>query len=185
MPKEPQTKEQDMSVYYKCMFVVITVAVLNAFAPLAQAQSFDGKVNVTFSSPVEVPGKVLPAGTYVFEAVKEGTLTRIMSADERHIYVSVLTVPKEENEQTERSSLVNLEPASGGNPPRVDSWFVPGDSVGNEFIYPKAHSRKRLGIMLHGAEDVAKPPEVVAAGAAHVGTHVGLAVFRAAKFLVT
>ena len=142
-------------------------------------------MSVRFSSPVEVPGKVLPAGTYVFEEVREGSLTRIWSADGTHIFATLFTVPKEESpEQMEKSNPVVLEPASGENLPRIDSWFVPGDSVGNEFTYPKPHSHNPVGMMLHGAEDVAKPPEVLAVGAAHLGAHVGAAVFHAGKAVV-
>ncbi len=36
-------------------------------APIAKADAWDKETIVTFSSPVEVPGQVLPPGTYVFK----------------------------------------------------------------------------------------------------------------------
>ena len=37
-----------------------------AMAPGAKADAWDKKTIVTFSGPVEIPGQVLAAGTYVF-----------------------------------------------------------------------------------------------------------------------
>ena len=48
-----------------------------AIAPPAHADAWDKKTIVTFSSSVEVPGKVLPAGKYVMKLVD--------SPSDRHI----------------------------------------------------------------------------------------------------
>ena len=39
---------------------------LGAFAPFSNADEWDKTTKVKFSEPVQVPGTVLPAGTYVF-----------------------------------------------------------------------------------------------------------------------
>ena len=37
------------------------------FAPTARADEWDKRTVMTFNEPVEMPGQVLPAGTYVFK----------------------------------------------------------------------------------------------------------------------
>ena len=44
-------------------FVVLS---LSAFLPAARADKYNEKMELTFNEPVEVPGLVLPAGTYWF-----------------------------------------------------------------------------------------------------------------------
>jgi len=39
----------------------------SAFAPAASADTWNQLTKVTFSGPVEIPGQVLPAGTYWFK----------------------------------------------------------------------------------------------------------------------
>ena len=114
---------------------------LAVLTPNARAQMLEERERVTFSGPVEVPGEVLPAGSYVFEALENGHLTRILSADETHVYATLFTVPDEQRESVEKATIV-LGEGPKGSPERVKEWFFPGDSTGNEFIFQKARSRR-------------------------------------------
>jgi len=49
------------------VMLVFGLAVLGAVLPRATADEWDQKTVFTFSGPVEIPGQVLPAGTYVFK----------------------------------------------------------------------------------------------------------------------
>ena len=49
----------------KTVLVVLTLSVLGALlAPQAGADDWNKKTVMTFTQPVEIPGQVLPAGTY-------------------------------------------------------------------------------------------------------------------------
>jgi hypothetical protein len=120
-------------------------------------------IRVTFSNPVEIPGQVLPAGTYVFEDLEHGTLTRILSADETHVFATLFTVPDVRREPMEYGK-VRLRETPPNTPERVDEWFYPGDSVGHEFRYPE-HSRSKATSML---EAVPKSVKFVAVHADHI-----------------
>lgn len=51
--------------------------------PSLRAGETDNKVAMTFSGPVEIPGQVLPAGTYIFKSLGEDTnVVVIMNKDE-------------------------------------------------------------------------------------------------------
>src|SRR5262245_9555257 len=124
-----------MSIYQKFAVAAAITASMAVFSPGARAQLLEEKMTVHFSAPVEVPGEVLPAGTYVFEALQDGKLTRILSADESRVYATVFTLPEQKAEPAEKP-LVTLEASeTQGSPGRVESWFYPGESTGNEFIY--------------------------------------------------
>jgi len=51
------------------VFALCAALLFAVFVPGARADQFDKKVIVTFSMAVGVPGRVLPAGTYVFKLV--------------------------------------------------------------------------------------------------------------------
>ena len=62
----------------KTVLVVLTLALLGAMlAPGVRADEWNKKTVMTFSQPVEIPGQILPAGTYTFKLVD--------SASDRHI----------------------------------------------------------------------------------------------------
>src|SRR5689334_11221193 len=106
---------------------------IGLFTPNAHAQLYQQKMDVTFSAPVEVGGKVLPAGKYVFEALQAGRMTRVLSADETHVYETVFTVPEERDQPVAAPTIMWGENAAGA-PSKVDAWFFPGETIGNEFM---------------------------------------------------
>ena len=171
-----------MTIQHKSTIIAVAAGLLALFTPGAWAQRVE-KIDVTFSAPVKVPGEVLPAGTYIFEAVKDGRVTRIWSADGSHIYATLLTVPTEKFQPVEEAT-VTLGKTPEGELQRIDSWFFPGDPVGSQFIYPKEHSHKIANTIPTGVKDIAIAPEFVAVHAAHLGVHAAEAVVHAGKFLI-
>jgi len=86
--------------------VVTAAALLITGTAVAQEIELEGRLTVTFSGPVEIPGEVLPAGTYVFEMLKGGSMTRILSPNELHIYATLLTVPEEQKEPSGDGAVI-------------------------------------------------------------------------------
>jgi hypothetical protein len=127
-----------MNLYRKLTLVATVITVFVWLTPQARAQLLEQKVRVTFSGPVEVPGEILPAGSYVFEALESGHLTRILSADERHVYTTLITVPEERTETVTNATIV-LEENHPGMPQKIEAWFYPGYSTGNEFMYKRSN----------------------------------------------
>ena len=62
--------------------ILFLVAMWIATAPRVQAQD-DQPLRITFSQAVQIPGRVLPAGTYIFQRRMEG-----FAADENLIQIS-------------------------------------------------------------------------------------------------
>jgi hypothetical protein len=186
-----------MNTNHKLAAIAIAAITFAVFSPNAVAQIPIQKLSVTISEPLEVPNLVLPIGTYVFEALENGRVTRILSADESHIYTTLLTQPEERREPVE-NPLVNLKEGPKGEVQRIDSWFFAGESIGNEFLYAgtsadgKSYSKlstltKDAGhVGATVAEDAVEAPEYVAMHVEHavVGSTVATGRFFRANFLV-
>src|SRR5262245_39404795 len=87
-------ERNSMNMRRNFIFTAAVAAMFALMSPGAKAGTTSEKIRVTFSQSVEVPGRVLPAGTYMFENLDTSAhLTRIMSADELHVIATVFTVP--------------------------------------------------------------------------------------------
>jgi|HubBroStandDraft_4_1064222.scaffolds.fasta_scaffold45096_1 hypothetical protein len=54
-----------------------------------RADEWNKKTVVTFTEPVQIPGAVLPAGTYVFklmDSASDRNIVQIFNADETHLF---------------------------------------------------------------------------------------------------
>jgi hypothetical protein len=170
-----------MSFYRKCTVTILAMVCLIALTPKTQAQSLDEQVRITFSAPVEVPGHVLPTGTYVFTAVEPGHLTRILSADGKTVYGTFVTVPEERLQPGDSATVILGENATGA-PERVRAWFYPGNSTGSEFMYQNSSSHNKVG---SAAKAALASTEFVSRQTERFVVDSGKVVGRAARFLIS
>src|SRR5271166_4212811 len=64
----------------------------------ANADEWDQKTIFTFSGPIEIPGQVLSAGTYVFklaDSTSNRNIVQVFSKKEEHLYGTFLAIPDE------------------------------------------------------------------------------------------
>jgi hypothetical protein len=119
---------------------VVFAGLLSVFVPAAKSAEWDPRTTVTFSAPVEVPGMVLPAGTYVFQLEDNPgflNVLRIYNQDATRLVTTVMTV----NGYRERPSgkaLFTLEERSGGTPQALHTFFEPGKNYGHVFVYDQS-----------------------------------------------
>ena len=94
---------------------------------------------VTFSQPVQIPGRVLPAGTYVFvlpDEINDHFQVRVFNADHTMLIATLLTASAERYRPTENTVFGFAERGSS-QPEAIVTWFYPGETSGHEFLYPK------------------------------------------------
>ncbi len=106
--------------------------------PKAVADEGDKKTIVTFSAPVEVPGKALPAGTYVFkllDSTGSRHIVQIFDKDETKLYATILAIPDYRMTPPDKP-IIQFEERASGAPPALKAWFYPGDNFGQQFVYP-------------------------------------------------
>jgi len=92
----------------------------------------------TFTAPVAVPGKVLPAGKYLFklDQHEELNVVKVESPDGRKLYGVFVVKPDYRLKAPAKAGLI-FEPAAPGSPQVIKAWYYQGDKYGNEFIYRK------------------------------------------------
>jgi hypothetical protein len=116
--------------------------VSTAFLPKLKADEWNKETVVTFDEPVEIPGQVLPAGTYVFklaDTLADRTVVQIFNKNQDHLYATILAVPDYRLEPAGHS-VINFEERASNAPEAVKAWFYPGDNYGFEFVYPKSRA---------------------------------------------
>jgi hypothetical protein len=112
---------------------------LGAMAPRALADESDQKTIFTFSGPVEIPGQVLSAGTYVFKLADSSSnrnIVQVFSKNEKHLYGTFLAIP-DARLQPAGKPIITFDETPAGSPEAVRAWFYPGDTYGHQFVYPK------------------------------------------------
>ena len=129
-----------MTYTLKVVFLgLATLLASSSVLPSAKADEWNKKTVVTFNGPVEVPGKSLPEGTYVFkiaDSQSDRDIVQIFTEDERELITTILALPAYRRESTGKP-VITLEERPPGYPEAVKKWFYPGENYGFEFVYPK------------------------------------------------
>ena len=101
-----------------------------------------------FSQPVELPGIVLPAGTYVFKLGDSDwnrNIVQVFNADETRLFTTVIAISTSrqtganwpvEDPATHKTAM-SFEERLTNSPQAIHTWFYPDREVGLEFVYPK------------------------------------------------
>jgi Protein of unknown function (DUF2911) len=120
----------------------IAVGLIVAFALFfelaAHADESDQATTITFSQPIQIPGQVLPAGTYMFtlaDSDSDQNLVRIFNADRTVLYATLQTIATDRQNPTGHT-VVALAEQGAGQPDALLNWFYPGRETGSEFLYP-------------------------------------------------
>ncbi|PWT86367.1 MAG: hypothetical protein C5B57_01195 [Blastocatellia bacterium] len=114
--------------------------VIATFPKSAWADECDQLTYVTFSAPVALPGVTLPPGTYRFshpECSETEHILRVSSQDGSQVYGTFLTVSTDRVTSSNKP-IVLFEERAVGAPAAIKAWFYPGNTNGDELIYPKA-----------------------------------------------
>jgi hypothetical protein len=130
--------------YLKIVIPVFAVVLFaTTFLPqTVKAGEWSKKTAITFSGPVELPGVVLPAGTYVFklaDSMADRNIVEVYNKDENQLYATILAIPDYRIQPTDKT-VVTFEERTSGAPEAIKAWFYPGDRYGEEFVYPKTRA---------------------------------------------
>lgn len=126
---------------FKTMVTVFCCAVLFTGFP-ARADQWNKKTILTFNVPVEIPGMVLPAGTYVFklaDSMSDRHIVQVFNDEENQIYATILAIPNYRLQPAD-DTVVRFAERAANRPQAIRAWFYPGDNFGQEFVYPKVRA---------------------------------------------
>lgn len=147
-----------MSVRQSIGIVAGVVLAVIGFTPLARAQAMNESTQVTFREAVRIPGRVLPAGSYIFERANHGNapnlnLIQIYNGDHTRLLATIETATAERKFMT-GETVMKFGEASNGRPPALMAWFYPGKRDGYEFVYsPKTEQRLETSSAVFVASD--------------------------------
>jgi hypothetical protein len=105
----------------------------------ARADAYNKETKLTFNQPVEVPGMVLPAGTYTFrllDTMGSRNIVQIFNADETKLITTIITIYDYRLTPADQT-VIQFNEQQPGTPAALRTWFYPGDNYGREFVYPK------------------------------------------------
>jgi hypothetical protein len=142
--------------------LLVGLGFLGGMIPRATADESDQKTIFTFSGPVEVPGQVLQAGTYVFklaDSQSDRDIVQVFNKGETHLYGTFLAIP-DQGLRPAGKLIITFEEAPAGSPEAIKAWVYPGDDYGHEFVYPKS---KAVGLAKANNTPVASMPAELAA----------------------
>jgi len=124
--------------------IAFVVAFVLFFEVSAHADMTDQATRITFSQPVQIPGRVLPAGTYWFllaNISEQQNVVQIYNSDRSKLYATLETVPTERQDQSGHT-VVKLAQQESSKPDALVAWFYPGETTGHEFLYSKGQEKQ-------------------------------------------
>jgi len=106
------------------------------------ADEWTKTTKVTFTDAVQVPGTVLPPGTYTFRLMDSSSnrhIVQVFNEDGTHLITTILAIPNYQL-QVSGKTILAFDERPSGEPEALKAWFYPGDNFGQEFVYPKAEA---------------------------------------------
>ena len=126
------------------LLALMGAGLLITMTPRAKADEWDQKTTFTFNGPVEIPGQVLPAGTYVFKLADSNAdrnIVEVLNKNESHTYGFFLAIPDYRMKPADKP-IITFEERAAGAPQAVRAWIYPGENYGHDFVYPRAKARE-------------------------------------------
>jgi hypothetical protein len=125
----------------KRALLVVLFATSVIVVPAAVAQT-DTQVYLHFDKPIEIPGQVLQAGTYLFVPVQDNeNVIQVFDAHRTKLFATLYTVPASESGQPSDKLRVSIAEQADGTPALLDVFF-PGGMDGFELLYPKKQEKQ-------------------------------------------
>jgi hypothetical protein len=136
----PNLKEESIMKKFSIASLGLAAIIMAlSLCPSTKADEWDKKTVVTFDQDVEIPGQVLPAGTYVFKLLRNNSnrnIVQIWTAHESHLLSTLITVGDSfPNPSGDPYFVLDMSGTEEGYPPVVASWFFGGGNEGRDFVY--------------------------------------------------
>jgi hypothetical protein len=132
-----------MKTKFSTWWVGAALALIGSTITPAMADEWNKETRLEIKEPLEIPGKVLVPGTYIFRLASstDRNIVQVFSEDEdgKQKFVTTIFAVSAYRMYTPDRPVIELEERSIGTPQAIHTWFYPGDKDGWEFVYPKAN----------------------------------------------
>ena len=136
-------RQDDMKIRITKWWLGAALCLMTAALQPAKADQWNKETRIQIDVPMEIPGKVLTPGTYVFKLLDSPSSRNIVviyseDANGKQTLVTTTFAIPAYRMDTPDKPVINLEERPAGTPEAIHTWFYPGDNSGWEFVYPKA-----------------------------------------------
>jgi hypothetical protein len=143
-----ETREKTMNTRLNTLSLGGFLALASFLAQPVMADEWNKKTEFQFSGPVEIPGKVLTPGKYVFQLVdseSDRNIVQVFSEDSNGLdtLVATLMAIPDYISETPDKPTIHFDERPAGTPEAIHSWFYPGENTGWEFVYPKGETMQK------------------------------------------
>jgi hypothetical protein len=114
---------------------------LRSVAPCSDSGRLNQKTQVSFDHPIEIPGRVLSAGTYwfvLYDSPSDRNIVMVYSADWSKKYAILFTNTAYRQQSTNLPKFIFAE-RPHDKPEALLTWFYPGHLTGHVFQYSSKH----------------------------------------------
>jgi hypothetical protein len=126
-------------------FITLGLVLASMIAlPAARADDYNQASKLTFSQSVQLPGCILPAGTYWFvlaDTINSRNIVQVFNSDHSKLYASIFTVATQRVRPTDDTAITFAE-REPMQPQTIVSWFYPGRDSGHQFLYPRMQEQQ-------------------------------------------
>lgn len=157
---------------WKTLRIACAAALVSGlFAPAIGAQDMNSRdrTYLTFSAPIQMPGRTLAAGRYLFQLMDSPSnrhIVQVFNAQGTRLIATVMAIPDQRLVPSENTTVSFIETPSS-RPYAIRSWFYPGRTIGHEFVYPKSQAmaiakatHQPVAASDHGSVSTVEPTEV-------------------------
>jgi hypothetical protein len=134
----------NMKISKGYIVIGLMIAFALCFELAAHADESDEATTVTFSQPIQIPGMVLPAGSYLFKLANPNSypnVVQIFNAAGTVLYATLQTISTERPKPV-GNTVVTFAKQGTGQPDALRGWFYPGNEIGVEFLYPNQQEKE-------------------------------------------
>src|SRR5216684_2176650 len=153
-------RKRKMNIRFKALWLSASLALMGSLIAPAIADDWNKETKIEFSTQVQVPGKLLDAGKYVFKLAdsdSDRNIVEIFAEDAsgaQKLVTTVMVIPAYRR-ATPDEPIVKFEERSSGSPEAIRTWFYPGDNTGWQFVYPKGETSETSATMTPASTMVA------------------------------
>ena len=132
-----------MKINKVALLIAFAIASVLFLEVAAHADEMDQSIKITFSQAIQIPGQVLPAGTYLFKLADPNNLdvVHIFNSEGTRLYATLETITAERRKPSGHT-VVTLGEQPDGRPETFVKWFYPGSTSGHELVYSKQEEQQ-------------------------------------------
>jgi Protein of unknown function (DUF2911) len=121
----------------KMLSVIALTLAIAIMLPVVHADDWNQATRFTFSQPVQIPGRVLPAGTYRFQLADNDSrhLVQIFHED-RTLVATLYSIPRLRDGRI-ADAAITLANRGATQPQAIVAWYFAGETQGHELLYPR------------------------------------------------